>query len=213
MNQPPRPAPNSACTPPADNLTERGYTERIDMSTNDMSNAEQPVSPGWTGRFYEDLAVGDVYRSRFGHTVTEADNALFTHLTHNTNALHFDAHYAGNSRWGRILVNSTFTLALITGMSVNDVTEHAMANLGWEEIKLPNPVFLGDTLYCETEIVARRDSKSYPEAGIVRFRSRGINQTGDVVIDYTRSALIYRRGASPQSASFPEPKTALTPSS
>ncbi|MDE0449753.1 MAG: MaoC family dehydratase [Spirochaetaceae bacterium] len=167
-----------------------------------MSGKANDVRADWTGRFYEDLDVGDVYRSRWGHTVTEADNALFTQLTHNTNPLHFDARYAADSRWGRILVNSTFTLALITGMSVNDVTEHAMANLGWEEIKLPNPVFLGDTLYCETEILARRDSKSYPEAGIVRFRSRGINQDGDVVLEYTRSAMIYRRAAAPQ-VSFP----------
>ena len=167
-----------------------------------MSGKANEVRTDWTGRFYEDLAVGDVYRSRWGHTVTEADNALFTQLTHNTNPLHFDARYAADSRWGRILVNSTFTLALITGMSVNDVTEHAMANLGWEEIKLPNPVFLGDTLYCETEILARRDSRSYPEAGIVRFRSRGINQDGNVVLEYTRSAMIYRRAAAPQ-VSFP----------
>ena len=167
-----------------------------------MTVKENDVRADWTGRFYEDLAVGDVYRSRWGHTVTEADNSLFTQLTHNTNPLHFDARYAGDSRWGRILVNSTFTLALVTGMSVNDVTEHAMANLGWEEIKLPNPVFLGDTLYCETEILARRDSKSYPEAGIVRFRSRGINQDGKVVLEYTRSAMIYRRDAAPQ-VSFP----------
>ena len=167
-----------------------------------MSGNGNDVRADWTGRFYEDLAVGDVYRSRWGHTVTEADNALFTQLTHNTNPLHFDARYAADSRWGRILVNSTFTLALVTGMSVNDVTEHAMANLGWEEIKLPNPVFLGDTLYCETEILARRDSKSYPEAGIVRFRSRGINQDGAVVLEYTRSAMIYRRDGAPQ-VSFP----------
>ena len=169
-----------------------------------MTVKEHQVRAGWTGRFFEDLAVGDVYRSRWGHTVTEADNALFTHLTHNTNPLHFDARYAAGSRWGRILVNSTFTLALVTGMSVNEVTEHAMANLGWEEIKLPNPVFLGDTLYCETEILARRDSKSYPEAGIVRFRSRGINQNGDVVLDYIRSAMIYRQAAAPR-VPFPEP--------
>ena len=167
-----------------------------------MSGKAHEVRADWTGRFYEDLAVGEVYRSRWGHTVTEADNALFTQLTHNTNPLHFDARYAADSRWGRILVNSTFTLALVTGMSVNDVTEHAMANLGWEEIKLPNPVFLGDTLYCETEILARRDSGSYPEAGIVRFRSRGINQDGAVVLEYTRSAMIYRRDAAPR-VSFP----------
>ena len=169
-----------------------------------MAKPDKTIKPGWEGRFYEDFEVDDVYRSRFGHTVTEVDNALFTQLTHNTNPLHFDAHYAKRTKWGRILVNSTFTLALITGMSVPDVSENAMANLGWEEIRLTNPVFIGDTLYCETEVLSKRESKSYPEAGIVRVRSRGINQDGKVVIDYTRNIMVYKRGTSPKKGFFPE---------
>ena len=133
-----------------------------------MGKAGKKVIPGWTGRYYEDFEVGEVYRSRFGRTVTAADNQLFTHLTLNTNPLHFDEEYARRTRWGKILVNSTFTLALIVGMSVHDVSEQAMANLGWSEIRLPNPVFVGDTLYCETEVLAMRESKSFQEAGIVK---------------------------------------------
>ncbi len=169
-----------------------------------MTKPDKTIKPGWEGRFYEDFEIGDVYRSRFGHTVTEVDNALFTQLTHNTNPLHFDAHYAKRTKWGRILVNSTFTLALITGMSVPDVSENAMANLGWEEIRLTNPVFIGDTLYCETEVLSKRESKSYPEAGIVKVRSRGINQDGKVVIDYTRNIMVYKRGNSPKTDLFPD---------
>lgn len=168
-----------------------------------MQESERQVKIGWEGRFYEDFAAGDVYRSRFGRTVTDADNLLFTHLTLNTNPLHFDNHYAKQSRWGQILVNSTFTLALVTGMSVPDVSENAMANLGWEDIKLVNPVFVGDTLYCETEVLSKRESKSYPEAGIVKVRSRGINQDGKVVIDYTRTIMVYKRDGSPRKDLFP----------
>ncbi len=168
-----------------------------------MAGSEKKVKTGWEGRYYEDFEVGDVYRSRFGRTVTETDNLLFTHLTLNTNPLHFDARYTGQSKWGQILVNSTFTLALVVGMTVSDVSENAMANLGWEEVKLPHPVFVGDTLYCETEVLTVRESKSYPEAGIVKVRSRGINQDGKVVIDFVRSIMIYKRGSSPRKDLFP----------
>jgi acyl dehydratase len=162
------------------------------------------LKPGWEGRFFEDFEVGDVYRSRFGRTVTEADNLLFTHLTLNTNAIHFDARFAAQTRWGKVLVNSTFTLALITGMSVPDVSENALANLGWEEVRLPNPVFVGDTLYCETEVLTTRASKSHPDAGILTVRSRGLNQEGKVVIEFRRTLLVYRRGRSARPDLFPE---------
>jgi acyl dehydratase len=165
---------------------------------------ERKHKPGWEGRFFEDLEVGDVYRSRFGRTVTEADNLFFTHLTLNTNPLHFDARYTAQTRWGRILVNSTFTLALVTGMTVPDVSEHAVANLGWEEVRLPHPVFVGDTLYCETEVLSKRESRSHPEAGIVQVRTRGINQDGQVVIDFKRSVMVYKRDHAPRRGFFPE---------
>lgn len=164
------------------------------------------VVSGWRGRFYEDFEPSHVYRSRFGHTVTEADNALFTQLTHNTNPLHFDAEFASRSRWGQILVNSTFSLALIVGMSVPDVSENAVANLGWEEVKLTHPVFIGDTLYCETEVLETRTSKSHPEAGIVRVRSRGVNQNGQVVLTMVRNVMVYKKDHAPESY-FPEIKS------
>ena len=175
-----------------------------DARGSGMGKTRKKVIPGWTGRCFEDFEVGDVYRSRFGRTVTEADNQLFTHLTMNTNPLHFDEEYARNTRWGKILVNSTFTLALVVGMSVPDVSEKAMANLGWSDIRLPNPVFVGDTLYCETEVLATRESKSFPEAGIVKVRTRGVNQAGRVVIDLTRSVMIYKNAHAPSGVTFPE---------
>ena len=164
------------------------------------------IIAGWEGRFFEDFAVGHLYRSRFGHTVTEADNALFTQLTHNTNPLHFDAEYARRTQWGQILVNSTFTLALIVGMSVPDISENAVANLGWEEVKLTHPVFIGDTLYCETEVIDKRSSKSHPEAGIVKVHSRGVNQDGRVVLTLVRSVMVYKKDGAP-AGYFPEVKS------
>jgi len=140
-------------------------------------------------RAYEDMQVGDVYRSRFGRTVLEADNVWFTLLTMNTNPIHFDAQYAAATRWERPLVDSTFTLALVTGLSVADVSEHAV-NLGWREVRLPAPVYAGDTLRAETEVVARRESQSRPGQGIVTVRTRGINQRDEVVIEFERTIMV-----------------------
>jgi len=169
-----------------------------------MGNKQTRIITGWQGRYFEDFEAGDIYRYRFGRTVTELDNSMFTHLTLNTNPLHFDARFTAQTKWKQILVNSTFTLALVVGMSVPDVSQNAMANLGWEEVKLPNPVFIGDTLYCETEVLSKRESKSYPEAGIVRIRSRGINQDGKVVIDLKRSVMVYKKDSYPGQDLFPE---------
>jgi itaconyl-CoA hydratase len=141
------------------------------------------------GRTYEELEVGAVYRSRFGRTVLEADNVWFTLLTMNTNPIHFDAAYAAQTEWERPLVDSTFTLALVTGLSVVDVSEQAV-NLGWREVRLPAPVFAGDTIRCETEILAKRASKSRPGSGIVTVRTRGLNQRDEVVIEFERTVLI-----------------------
>jgi len=171
-----------------------------------MNDQPTRVRPGREGRYLEDFAVGDIYRSRFGRTVSESDNLLFTHLTLNTNPLHFDHRCAARSRWGRVLVNSTFTLSLIVGMTVPDVSENAVANLGWEDITMPNPVFLGDTLYAQTEVLEKRESKSNPGAGIVRVRTRGVNQDGKTVIDFTRSIMVYKRAHSPMTGLFPEPR-------
>ncbi len=157
----------------------------------------------WRSRFYEDLEVGDVYRSRFGRTVTETDNLLFTALTMNTNQLHFSSAYAEQTRWGKILVNSTFTIALVTGLSVADVTEHAAANLAWTDVTLPNPVFFGDTIWAETEILDRRESRSNPDVGIVSMRTRGINQRREVVVEFKRTVMVYRRESPAAADDFP----------
>ena len=157
----------------------------------------------WRSRFYDDLQVGDVYRSRFGRTVTETDNLLFTALTLNTNQLHFSSAYAEKTRWGRILVNSSFTIALLTGMSVADVTEHAAANLAWTDVTLPNPVFFGDTIWAETEILDRRESRSNPDVGIVTMRTRGINQRREVVCEFKRTVMVYKRTAPDAADDFP----------
>jgi len=138
---------------------------------------------------YDALELGAVYRSRFGRTVLEADNVWFTLLTLNTNPIHFDAEYAASSEWERPLVDSTFTLALVTGLSVVDVSERGV-NLGWREVRLPAPVFAGDTLRAETEILEKRESKSRSGQGIVTVRTRGLNQRDEVVIEFERSIMV-----------------------
>jgi acyl dehydratase len=148
-----------------------------------------PAMISGVGRTYEELEVGAVYRSRFGRTVLEADNVWFTLLTLNTNPIHFDAQYAAQTDWGKPLVDSTFTLALVTGLSVVDVSERAV-NLGWREVRLPAPVFAGDTIRAETEILGKRESKSRPGFGVVTVRTRGLNQRDEVVIDFERTVLV-----------------------
>ena len=144
--------------------------------------------PG-VSRTYEELEVGAVYRSRFGRTVLEADNVWFTLLTLNTNPIHFDAHYAAQTEWKKPLVDSTFTLALVTGLSVTDVSERAV-NLGWREVTLPAPVFAGDTIRAETEVLEKRQSRSRPGFGVVTVRTRGLNQREETVIEFERSVLV-----------------------
>jgi acyl dehydratase len=158
----------------------------------------------WRGRFYEDLEVGDVFRSRLGRTIGEADNVWFTLLTLNTNQIHFNEPYAARTEFGKPLVDSTFTLALVTGLSVADVSENAAANLGWGEIVLPRPVFVGDTIWAETEITSMRESASRPSVGIVSFRTRGMNQHGEVVIEFTRTIMLYKRDAPEAAPLFPK---------
>jgi itaconyl-CoA hydratase len=157
----------------------------------------------WRGRFYEDFAVGDVFRSRLGRTVTEVDNIWFTCLTLNTNQIHFNTPYAERTQFGKPLVNSTFTLALITGMTVPDTSENAAANLQWTDIRLPKPVFAGDTLWAESEILDLRESSSNPSVGIVTMRCRGINQRREVVIEFKRTFMVYKRGAREAAPAFP----------
>jgi len=166
--------------------------------------SDEPQAPKvWRGRFFEDFDVGDVFASRLGRTVTETDNVWFTCLTLNTNQMHFNTPYSERTRFGRQLVNSTFTLALVMGLTVPDTSENAAANLEWTEIKLPNPVFAGDTLWAETEVLELRESRTNADVGIVTVRSRGINQRREVVIEFKRAFMIYRRGAPQAQNAFP----------
>lgn len=156
-------------------------------------------SDGWQGRFYEDFVVGDIYRHPLGRTVTTTDNIWFTLLTQNTNPVHVDHHYAAQTEFGRPLVDSTFTLALVTGQSVSDVSQNAMANLGWDDVRLPAPVFEGDTIYSQSEVVAARESSSRPDVGIVTVRTTGHNERGEAVITFRRTIMVYKRGHGPSS--------------
>ena len=156
------------------------------------------VKAGWQGRFYEDFEVGDVYQHPLGRTVTSADNISFTLLTQNTNPLHFDHHYAGQTEFGQPLVNSAFTLALITGQTVTDISQNAFANLGWDNVRLPNPVYEGDTLYSQSEVLEKRESKSRPNVGVLTVKTTGYNQKGVVVVTFDRTLLVYRRGHRPE---------------
>jgi acyl dehydratase len=161
------------------------------------------IREGWRGRYFEDFEVGDVYQHPWGRTITATDNAWFTLLTMNTNQMHFNDHYAAQSTYGRQLINSGFTVALVLGQSVIDVSQNAIANLGWENIDLENPVFVGDTLYSESRVVSKRESSSRPFAGIVSVQTRGLNQDGQVVLTWKRSVLVYKRHASEDKGYFP----------
>ncbi|HYS18690.1 MAG TPA: MaoC family dehydratase [Candidatus Binatia bacterium] len=159
--------------------------------------------PGWEGRYFEDFNVGDVYRCRLGRTVSEADNTWFTLLTCNTNQIHFNDDFARRTEFGKCLINSTLTLAIVTGMGVADVSENGVA-LGWDEVKLPHPLFAGDTLYSESRVLEKRESRSNPQRGVVKVRTRGIQQEGKVVIDYVRSVLVWKKAHAPARGIFPE---------
>lgn len=157
--------------------------------------------PGRTmqeGRYYDDSTVGDIYEHPHGRTTIDADNVWFSTLTMNTNPIHLDYAYAAQTPFGKPLVNSTFTLALATGMSVVDISQNALANLGWDKVKLPNPLYVGDTFYAESEVLEKRESRTHADAGIVTFRTRGFTQDGTVVIEFERTVMVYKRGASPR---------------
>jgi acyl dehydratase len=156
------------------------------------------VKEGWRGRYFEDFTVGDVYEHSLGRTITSADNIWFTLLTQNTAPIHFDHHYALNTEFGKPLVNSCLTLSLVTGQSVSDVSQNVMANLGWDEVRLPNPLFEGDTVHSRSEVLEIRESRSRKNVGIVTVRTTGFNQDGTVVISFRRTAMIYRHGQGPR---------------
>ena len=161
------------------------------------------VKKGWTGRLYEDFEVGDIYEHPIGRTVLGADNTWFTLMTMNTNPLHFDYNYMSKTEFGKPLVNSCLTLAIVTGESVIDLTQNAFANLGWDEVRLPNPVFEGDTIYSRSEVLETRESKSRPNVGVVRVKTTGLNQHGAVVIEFKRTFMVYKRGHVPSAHPHP----------
>jgi len=180
----------------------------IGVLRKQLKDAIMAIKEGWTGRVFEDFEVGDVYRHPLGRTVLATDNVWFTLLTQNTNPIHFDSAYAAKTEFGKPIVDSTFTLALVTGQSVADISQNAMANLGWDEVRLPNPVFEGDTIYSQSEVLEKRESKSRPNVGIVRFKTTGFTQDGTVVIEFKRTIMIYKRGQVPETVRGPkiEPK-------
>jgi len=163
------------------------------------------MSDGGRGRFFEDFAVGDRYQHELGRTLSETDNTWFTLLTCNTNQIHFNADYATHTEFGRPLINSCLTLALVTGLSVDDVSRHVVANLGWDKVRLPAPVFAGDTIYARSEVLETRPSTSRPGQGIVRVRTEGYKQDGTVVIEFERTVLVHSRQTSPNEAR-PQPR-------
>ena len=164
-----------------------------------MPPTRAPVTDA--GRFYEDFHVGQRIVHPLGRTVLAADNSWFSLLTQNQNPIHIDRHHSARTPFGKPLVNSCLTLALATGQSVHDLTRNVLANLGWEDVRLPAPLFEGDTLYSESEVLAARASGSRPEAGIVTVRTTGRNQDGTVVIEFRRTFLIWKRDAAPRAKS------------
>jgi itaconyl-CoA hydratase len=165
------------------------------------------VHPARIGRFFEDFEVGDVYQHPVGRTISEADSTWFTQLTCNTNQNHFNAHLAATNpiTGGRIIVNSGLTVALVLGVSVLDMSQNAVANLGWTDIELKRPVYIGDTLYAESLCTGKRESRGRPGMGIISMFTRGLNQD-DIVLTWKRTVMIPRSGQGIGENYFPQPK-------
>ena len=162
---------------------------------NSATRSGKTVYAAAGGRLYDDFTVGEVIPHHPGRTITETDNVWFTLLTMNTHPLHFDNEYASESEFGKPLVNSCLTLSMVTGMSVSDVSQRAIANLGWSDVKLMGPVFVGDTIYAETEVLAKRESKSRSGQGIVTVKTRGFKADGTVFLEFDRNVLLPMKGS------------------
>lgn len=158
----------------------------------------EQVRQGWIGRYFEDFTVGDVFEHPLGRTVTTTDNSWFTLLTQNTAPIHFDHEYASHTEFGKPLVNSAFTLALVTGQTVSDISQNVLANLAWDDIRLPAPVFEGDTLRSRSKVLGLRESASRRSVGIVHVYTEGFNQRREVVVSFERRVMVYRRGHGPR---------------
>ncbi|AQL44285.1 monoamine oxidase [Halorientalis sp. IM1011] len=173
------------------------------MTAEDPADADRRLVEGWQGRFYEDFTVGDVYKHPYGRTVTETDNVWFTNLTMNTNPMHFNEAYAAETEFGERLVDGTFVIALAVGMSVADVSANATANLGYDDIRHHAPVFHGDTLFAESEVIEKRDSESRDHVGIVTTELRAYNQDDELVLSLERTPMVLKREAAEPSAAQP----------
>lgn len=176
-----------------------------------MSEQQVPTGethPAVLGRFFEDFVVGDVYQHGMGRTISEADSTWFTLLTCNTNQNHFNADVAAANpiSQGRIIVNSGLTVALVLGLSVQDMSQNAVANLGWTDIRLTHPVYVGDTIYAESKCTGKRPSGSREGMGIITMDTRGLNQDGDVIVTWTRSVMIPMRSSGVGQNYFPQAK-------
>ena len=183
--------------------TSTATTSTATTSTATTSPATTSPATNSKNRYFEDFEEGEVIRHAMGRTITDADNMWFTHVTVNTNQIHFNATVGQTSEFGAMLVNSCFTIALVTGLTVPDISQNAVANLGWDEVRLPAPVYVGDTIWAESIVLEARPSSSRPAAGIVRVGTRGLNQRGETVISFKRTAMIHRRDAGIRSVEIP----------
>lgn len=171
------------------------------MSTD--GEHERQLVAGWQGRYYEDFTVGDIYKHPFGRTVTETDNVWLTNVTMNLNPMHFNEQYASETEFGERLVDGTFVIALVVGMSVIDISINATANLGYDKIRHHAPVYHGDTIYAESEVLSKRESSSRDHVGIVTTEVRGYNQDGDLVISFERTPMVLKREYAKPTAAKP----------
>ncbi|MFF2347651.1 MaoC family dehydratase [Pseudarthrobacter sp. NPDC058119] len=185
--------------------------ERVIEVLEQASGSAGRVVEGWEGRLFEDFQEGDIYYHPFGKTVTETDNQWFTLVTQNVSKTHVDANFASKTEFKRPLVNSTFTLALVTGQSTMDLSMNVFANLGWDEVRMPTPVYEGDTIYSRSKVLAVRPSSSRPQLGLVTVATEGYNQNGAIVISYRRTFMVYRQGHLPSVASFRPDEASLPP--
>lgn len=166
-------------------------------------NEESRIVSGWQGRFFEDFTVGDIYKHPFGRTVTEADNVWFSNVSLNLNPMHFNEVYASETEFGERLVNGTLVIALAVGMSVIDVSMNAIANLGYDNIRHHAPVFHGDTLFAESEVIDTRESESRDHVGIVTTELRTYNQADELVLSLERTPMVLKRTYADPSAATP----------
>jgi len=161
------------------------------------------IVESWTGRYFEDFKVGDIYQHPLGRSVLETDNVWFTCATMNTNQVHFNTDYASKTAYKKPLVNSCFTLALVNGLSVEGTSRNGMV-LEWRNVRMPNPLFVGETVYAQTEILEVRESKSRPDRGIVKAATKGITAEGKIILKFERSIMVYKKADAPNTMLFPQ---------